>query len=220
MWARGKDELSSPASRNWTRDKEPSAAFLGIPRGRGRGRGRGVGRVRPAYVRPSWRAGIGTAHSWTLAVQTQTPHSSRDLTFARVPHRQRRLATMSKASQPELKKASASPFDSLAANNLPTLQFMDKKLFVHLQGGRKVSGVLRGFDIFLNLVLDDAVEETTPAQKHNLGNVVRILLTHFQSEASLTYSFRLSVETASHRWRPLNRADDASICCLSGRSVG
>lgn len=52
---------------------------------------------------------------------------------------------------------------------------MDKKLFVHLQGGRKVSGVLRGFDIFLNLVLDEAVEETTPAQKHNLGNVVRIL---------------------------------------------
>ncbi|KAF5333292.1 hypothetical protein D9611_002224 [Ephemerocybe angulata] len=64
------------------------------------------------------------------------------------------FANMSKASQPELKK------------------FMDKKLFVHLQGGRKVSGVLRGYDIFLNLVLDDAVEETTPAQKHPIGQVV------------------------------------------------
>ncbi|KAH8118331.1 like-Sm ribonucleoprotein [Phellopilus nigrolimitatus] len=61
---------------------------------------------------------------------------------------------MSKASQPELKK------------------FMDKKIFVHLQGGRKVSGILRGFDIFLNLVLDEAVEETTPAEKHLIGNVV------------------------------------------------
>ncbi|KAL5527609.1 hypothetical protein ACEPAG_6410 [Sanghuangporus baumii] len=61
---------------------------------------------------------------------------------------------MSKASQPELKK------------------FMDKKLFVNLQGGRKVSGTLRGFDIFLNLVLDDAIEETTPAQKTPIGNVV------------------------------------------------
>lgn len=50
---------------------------------------------------------------------------------------------------------------------------MDKKLFVNLQGGRKVSGVLRGYDLFLNLVLDDATEETTPAQKHPIGTVVR-----------------------------------------------
>ena len=53
-------------------------------------------------------------------------------------------------------------------------QFMDKKLFVHLQGGRKVSGVLRGYDLFLNLVIDDAVEESTPAQKHPIGTVVGI----------------------------------------------
>lgn len=53
---------------------------------------------------------------------------------------------------------------------------MDKKLFVHLQGGRKVSGVLRGYDLFLNLVLDDALEETTPAQKHPIGTVVRLVL--------------------------------------------
>ena len=50
-------------------------------------------------------------------------------------------------------------------------QFMDKRLFIHLQGGRKVSGVLRGYDLFLNLVIDDAVEET--AQKHPIGTVVR-----------------------------------------------
>ncbi|KAF8592372.1 like-Sm ribonucleoprotein [Ramaria rubella] len=61
---------------------------------------------------------------------------------------------MSKASQPELKK------------------FMDKKLFIHLQGGRKISGVLRGFDIFLNLVVDDALEETVAASKHPIGTVV------------------------------------------------
>ncbi|CAE6516494.1 unnamed protein product [Rhizoctonia solani] len=63
---------------------------------------------------------------------------------------------MSKASQPELKK------------------FMDKRLFIHLQGGRKISGVLRGFDIFLNLVVDDAVEETVPAEKQPIGQVSRI----------------------------------------------
>ena len=41
------------------------------------------------------------------------------------------------------------------------VQFMDKRLAVALQGGRRVSGVLRGFDIFLNLVIDDAFEEST-----------------------------------------------------------
>jgi small nuclear ribonucleoprotein (snRNP)-like protein len=50
---------------------------------------------------------------------------------------------------------------------------MDKKLFVHVQGGRKVSGTLRGYDLFLNLVIDDAQEETTPAQRHPIGTVVR-----------------------------------------------
>ena len=49
---------------------------------------------------------------------------------------------------------------------------MDKKLFIHLQGGRKVSGVLRGYDLFLNLVIDDALEETTPAEKYPIGTVV------------------------------------------------
>ena len=52
---------------------------------------------------------------------------------------------------------------------------MDKRLFVHLQGGRKVSGTLRGYDLFLNLVLDDAQEETTPAQRHPMGTVVRAI---------------------------------------------
>ncbi|KAF9514129.1 hypothetical protein BS47DRAFT_896800 [Hydnum rufescens UP504] len=66
---------------------------------------------------------------------------------------------MSKASQPELKK------------------FMDKRLAIALQGGRKVSGVLRGFDIFLNLVVDDAYEETgayasANSPKNPLGQIV------------------------------------------------
>jgi len=58
------------------------------------------------------------------------------------------------ASQPELKK------------------FMDKRLFIQVQGGRKVSGILRGYDIFLNIVLDEATEETNPAQKNQIGQVI------------------------------------------------
>ncbi|KAJ7302200.1 hypothetical protein DFH08DRAFT_905744 [Mycena albidolilacea] len=63
---------------------------------------------------------------------------------------------MSKSSQPDLKK----------------LMLADKRLFIHLQGGRKLSGFLRAYDLFLNLVLDNVVEETTPAQKHRIGTVV------------------------------------------------
>ena len=78
---------------------------------------------------------------------------------------------MTKASQPELKKVGLLRFHKWM-NTVIVQQFMDKKLFIHLQGGRKVSGVLRGYDLFLNLVIDDALEETTPAQKLPIGTVV------------------------------------------------
>lgn len=35
---------------------------------------------------------------------------------------------------------------------------MDKKVLVQLNGARQVRGVVRGYDMFLNLVLDEAVE--------------------------------------------------------------
>lgn len=52
------------------------------------------------------------------------------------------------------------------------LQFMDKRILIHVQGGRKVTGVLRGFDIFLNLVVDDASDESTAGDKKSIGMVV------------------------------------------------
>ena len=42
------------------------------------------------------------------------------------------------------------------ANNV--LQYLDRRLHVKLNGSRAVEGVLRGYDIFLNVVLDDAYE--------------------------------------------------------------
>ncbi|KAL7282481.1 hypothetical protein ACG7TL_003952 [Trametes sanguinea] len=103
------------------------------------------------------RSSAGASHSaWGRShVASASTRSARSPPHLLLHHRpSSRLATMSKASQPELKK------------------FMDKKLFVHLQGGRKVSGTLRGYDLFLNLVIDDALEETNPAQKHPIGTVV------------------------------------------------
>ncbi|KAK9316970.1 hypothetical protein V1522DRAFT_400116 [Lipomyces starkeyi] len=61
---------------------------------------------------------------------------------------------MSKPSTPELKK------------------YMDRRLFVQLNGSRKVLGVLRGYDVFLNLVLDDAVEEKAGGERVRIGTTV------------------------------------------------
>ena len=48
---------------------------------------------------------------------------------------------------------------------------MEKRLFVQLNGNRKVIGILRGYDVFLNIVLDDAVEEKTGGERVRLGMV-------------------------------------------------
>lgn len=61
---------------------------------------------------------------------------------------------MSKSHPPELKK------------------FMDKKLTLKLNANRNVSGILRGFDPFMNLVLDEAVEYRKDNTVHNIGMVV------------------------------------------------
>ncbi|PNF16035.1 hypothetical protein B7P43_G04623 [Cryptotermes secundus] len=61
---------------------------------------------------------------------------------------------MSKAHPPELKK------------------FMDKKLSLKLNGGRHVVGILRGFDPFMNLVVDETVEERKDGSKNNIGMVL------------------------------------------------
>lgn len=53
---------------------------------------------------------------------------------------------------------------------------MDKRLSLQLNGNRKVSGVLRGFDPFMNIVLDETVEEVSPTEKHNIGMVVKASL--------------------------------------------
>ena len=61
---------------------------------------------------------------------------------------------MSKTNPPELKR------------------YMDKRLCLRLNGNRSVTGVLRGFDPFMNLVIDDAVENVNAQQKNHIGMVV------------------------------------------------
>jgi small nuclear ribonucleoprotein G len=50
---------------------------------------------------------------------------------------------------------------------------MDKKVSVQLNGNRKVTGTLKGYDIFLNVTLIDALEEQKD-EKLNIGTIVCI----------------------------------------------
>ena len=50
--------------------------------------------------------------------------------------------------------------------------YMDKRLAVRLNASRNVVGVLRGFDQFMNIVLDEAVEVLAAKEKHDIGMVV------------------------------------------------
>ena len=50
---------------------------------------------------------------------------------------------------------------------------------VKLNGGRYVTGILRGFDPFMNIVVDESIEETKEGHKKNIGMVVSPLIKLF-----------------------------------------
>ena len=60
------------------------------------------------------------------------------------------------------------------SNKGPDLKrYMDKRLSLALNGNRTVSGVLRGYDQFMNIVVDEAMEEVSASEKNPIGMVVR-----------------------------------------------
>jgi len=50
-------------------------------------------------------------------------------------------------------------------------RYMDKRLRLSLNGNRKVVGLLRGYDAFMNIVLEEAVDENTP-NNPSIGTIV------------------------------------------------
>jgi small nuclear ribonucleoprotein G len=50
--------------------------------------------------------------------------------------------------------------------------YLDKPVCVHLNKNRKVSGTLRGYDQFMNIVLDGASDTTTSSDENSIGMVV------------------------------------------------
>jgi len=61
---------------------------------------------------------------------------------------------------------------SKASSGPDLTKYMDKKLAIKLNAGRNVTGILRGFDQFMNLVLEDTMEIVSAAQQNPLGMVV------------------------------------------------
>ena len=50
---------------------------------------------------------------------------------------------------------------------------MDKNLKIKLNGNRNVQGVLRGFDQFMNITLEDTLELVSSTESNKIGMVVR-----------------------------------------------
>uniref|UniRef100_A0AAY4CXZ1 Small nuclear ribonucleoprotein G n=1 Tax=Denticeps clupeoides TaxID=299321 RepID=A0AAY4CXZ1_9TELE len=72
---------------------------------------------------------------------------------------------MSKAHPPELKKNGT----GCASERV----ILSRCVFaVKLNGGRHVQGILRGFDPFMNLVVDDCLEMAPGGQQNKIGMVV------------------------------------------------
>mmetsp|Transcript_467 Transcript_467/g.601 ORF Transcript_467/g.601 Transcript_467/m.601 type:complete len:81 (-) Transcript_467:79-321(-) len=53
-------------------------------------------------------------------------------------------------------------------------KFMDKQLSIRLNGNRQVIGVLRGFDQFMNIVLENAVEDKGAQGKFPIPDMIVI----------------------------------------------
>ncbi|KAM9925538.1 hypothetical protein OXX59_003810 [Metschnikowia pulcherrima] len=50
--------------------------------------------------------------------------------------------------------------------------YLDKKVAVQLNGSRSVTGTLRGYDVFMNITMSDALEHDPKGQQLALGIVV------------------------------------------------
>jgi len=53
---------------------------------------------------------------------------------------------------------------------------MDKKLSLKLNGNRKVIGILRGYDQYMNLVIDNAIEEVSASETNEIGWLLFVVI--------------------------------------------
>lgn len=57
-----------------------------------------------------------------------------------------------------------------------------------LNGGRTINGILRGFDPFMNVVIDETMEECRDGSRNNIGMVVSLqTIPNFESLLKLCF---------------------------------
>lgn len=77
------------------------------------------------------------------------------------------------SSRAALRFAVGCPGRKMPSGAGPDLKkYMDKRLAIKLNGNRTINGTLRGFDQFMNLVLDETVEQVTATEQNSIGMVV------------------------------------------------
>jgi small nuclear ribonucleoprotein (snRNP)-like protein len=58
----------------------------------------------------------------------------------------------------------------------PLYSYLDKRIFIQLKGNsRKISGTFAGFDMFQNVALTSAVDESDVGVKVDVGDIVRFV---------------------------------------------
>jgi small nuclear ribonucleoprotein G len=60
----------------------------------------------------------------------------------------------------------------MAAKPPDLKKFFGKRMSVSLNGGRIVTGRLTGFDVFMNLTLEETTEEISASERRELGVMV------------------------------------------------
>jgi len=77
------------------------------------------------------------------------------------------------SSRAALRFAVGCPGRKMPSGAGPDLKkYMDKRLAIKLNGNRTINGTLRGFDQFMNLVLDETVEQVSATEQNSIGMVV------------------------------------------------
>ncbi|KAF4402899.1 hypothetical protein G4B88_010351 [Cannabis sativa] len=87
-------------------------------------------------------------------------------------------------------------------------KYMDKKLQIKLNANRMVVGTLRGFDQFMNLVVDNTVE-VNGNENNDIGMVVRYTTTPFPFPAFILVLYFESDELAVNSY----------LACLQSQSL-
>ena len=77
----------------------------------------------------------------------------------------------SRAAPPQ-PTATSNARSTMSAKGPDLKRYMEKKLLIRLVGKRKLTGYLRGYDQFMNLVVEDAVELISLTEKTPIGTVV------------------------------------------------